>query len=121
MPPKAPKRKAAKVAAAVDETSPEAKSIKWRGHAFALPKKLPESFVFRLTQIEEAGKDVRPTLKLLASLLNAEDASQYGVVIREIENAEDEEAAVVEAYELVNQIFEMYGTTEGESEASQDS
>jgi len=121
MPRQTKPKAAAKVAAAVDETNPDAKSIEWRGHTFTLPERMPESFVFRLTQIEEAGNDVRPTLKLLASLLNAEDSSQYGVVIREIESADDEEAVVIEAYELVNQIFEKYGTTEGESEASQDS
>lgn len=109
--------------AAVEETSPPAagKTIEWRGHTFKLPGELPRSLVFRMTQIEEAGQDTRPTLKLLASLLNAEDESQYGAVIREIESAEDEEAVVVEAFELVGQIFEEYGTSEGESGASQDS
>ncbi|HET7588593.1 MAG TPA: hypothetical protein VFK14_00185 [Solirubrobacterales bacterium] len=110
-----------KAKAAVEETDSKSKTIDWRGHTFKLPADLPKSLVFRMTEIEEAGEDTRPTLKLLASLLNAEEPTQYGTVIREIEGAEDEDKVVVEAFELVGEIFEQYGTSEGESAASQDS
>jgi hypothetical protein len=115
------KAKAKKAAAAVAETNPSsAKSVEWRGHTFKLSAELPKSLMFRMSQIQEAD-DPQPMLGLLQALLNADDESQFGVVIREIERAEDEEAVIEEAFALTSKILEQYGTTKGESGASQDS
>lgn len=108
---------------AVAEVLPakEQKSIEWRGHTFKLPDELPKSLMFRLAELEEAGNDARPMLRLLKSLVEAAGEPQYPIIIREIDIADDEDEVIEEAFALVNQIFEKYGTDEGESDASQDS
>lgn len=116
----AAKKAPSKAAAAVEETDPAPKTVEWRGHEFTLPAELPQALPFRMSQIREADGP-QPMLGLLQSLLNKEDETQYGVVIREIERADDEDAVIAEAFELVGQILNQYGTTEGESGASQDS
>lgn len=115
--------KPAPAEAAVTEVLPakEPKTIEWRGHTFKLPDELPKSLPFRIAELEEAGNDARPMLRLLKSLLEAAGEPQYPQVIGEIEAAENEDEVIEDAFALVNEIFEQYGTDEGELEASEGS
>jgi hypothetical protein len=111
-------------AAAEKEQGTEAKTIEWRGHTLKLPATPPRSIGFRVAEVEEAGDDVRPLLKLLKSILDVAEAGQYGRIAREIDQASDDEADEVlgSAYQLVWDIIPiLYGVDAGESEASQDS
>jgi hypothetical protein len=111
-------KKPSKAAAAKKEKESAERTVEWQGHTFILPAELPKSLMFRIVELEEAENDPAPTLKLLRKLIGD---TQYGVIVREIESSKDEEKAIVDAFGLLSEIFEQYGTSEGESEASQDS
>lgn len=116
--------KPTQAAAEKEQGAAEGKTIEWRGHTLKLPATPPRSIGFRVAEVEEAGDDVRPLLKLLKSILDAAEEGQYGRIAREIDQATDDEADEVlgSAYQLVWDIMPMlYGVDAGESEASQDS
>ncbi len=111
-------KRVSKAAAAKAEKDTAERTIAWQGLTLTLPPMLPESITLRLVQIEDAAaeKNPAPTWKLLTSIVGAD---QFDSIIRILER--NEGVDIGDVVKLLSDIFAQYGTSEGESEASQGS
>jgi hypothetical protein len=108
--------KKTKAAAARAEVSPtEERTVEWKGMTLTLPPVLPEGFFLDLALVQR-GDDPSATFEMLVGLIGD---VQFRQVRNTLENNDD--VTLADVAELIGQIFEEYGTSEGESEASQDS
>lgn len=108
-----PKAKAAAAVAEMEETA-GSKSLEWKGLSLSLPDDMPEEIVLDFA-LARAQPGSTATFDLLLTMIGVE---QY-IEVRALVKAG--EAKVEDVAELVGLVFEQYGTSEGESEASQDS
>lgn len=101
-------------AAAVGETDDTPKTVEWRGLQFTLPPVLPGELIFDFADLEDA-EGTGPIVRLLRSMLG----DQVAKVRKKI--AEDE-VPLAEAdgvlSDLISTVFDAYGVSAGESEAS---
>lgn len=107
----------AKITAAVAEVdeAAEPKVIEWEGLTFELPAKLPEA-VFIDWALVQSGDDPSSTFEMLGTMIGTDQLKQVRNKLKH-----DDSVSLKEVAELIGQVFEAYGTSEGESEASQDS
>lgn len=118
---KAPKRKAAKAAAA--EAKPEAKSFDWRGLKLEVPDEMRGELMFAFYDLEEQQRNeegrVGPMLSLVKSLVGPQQFQEIREKVRTEKltmEQTDEEIGV-----LLDGLLGQYGMGLGESSASQDS
>ncbi len=103
------KRKPSKAATARSEKEPKAKSLTWHGLKLKLPPLLPETFLLRMVQVEEAGRNPQPTFKMLHSVIGE---AQFDQVIQLMESSD--KVGAKETYELVDAVLAKYGFGSGE-------
>lgn len=110
-------RKTSKAAAARAEkkAKEEAKMVEWQGLTFALPDKLPEEIFLDLALVQ-SSENPGSTFEMLVTMIGEE---QFRAVRQKLKT--DEKVTLEDVVGLSRQIFEVYGTSEGESGASQDS
>jgi hypothetical protein len=110
----ASKAKPRKAAAAKAEKAPTEKTIEWKGLTLTLPAELPDDIFLDLALVR-SGSDATSTFDLLLTAIGRRQFVEVRAVVKAGE-AKTEDVA-----ELANEVFAVYGTSEGESEASQDS
>jgi lipase chaperone LimK len=111
---KAPK-KTGKAAAAKAERDREERALEWQGLTLKLPATFPEEIVLDLALVRTSD-DPSTTFELLKTMVGED---QFRLVRNKMSG--DEKVTLADVVELVGEIFEAYGTSEGESEASQGS
>jgi hypothetical protein len=104
-----------KAAAAKAETEPTERTIEWEGLTLTLPALLPETIFLDLALVQR-GDDPTSTFEMLVGMIGTE---QFRLVRNKMET--DDKVGLSNVADLVAAIFEEYGTSEGESGASQDS
>ena len=114
------KAAASKAAAAVAETSDETKTITWHDLTFDLPAVLPEEIVMDWVELEAADEGRAPIIlgHMLRSVLGPQQFSQARHRITKLRTDDPEPSYLMD---LARAVFEPYGVSLGNSEASQDS
>jgi hypothetical protein len=101
------------------KTEPEPKSIEWRGLKFTLPATLPATVGLDMADVEEAVQNIAPIRNMVRSFIGRE---QFAQVYAKLEEAGDDIDTLSDTLtELISACWEQYGTTLGESEASEPS
>lgn len=113
---KATKKTRNKAAAATAEVEPEAKELEFKGLDFVLPAELPETIFFDLSAFETAEADPRPVFRLLGSILGDQQTLQLRNAV-----AQRDDLSLGDLMPLIETIFDQYGMSPGEAQASQDS
>jgi hypothetical protein len=108
-------KKPSKAAAAKAEKESTQRSVEWEGLTIALPPELPEAVLLDLALVQ-GGDDPTSTFEMLMTMIGE---GQLRLVRNKLKT--DEKVGLDNVAELIGQIFAEYGTSEGESEASQDS
>lgn len=108
------KAKAEAAVAEVDEAA-EPKTVEWEGLTFELPALLPETTLLDMAVVETSPNPTA-SFKMLRRILGE---AQFAMVTNKVEQQDNVTLASVG--ELTDLIFEQYGVSEGESQASQDS
>lgn len=103
-----------KAAAAKAETDGAARTIEWQGQTIALPAEMPDAILMDLGLVQ-ASDDASASFQMLMTLIGEDQYKQVRNLLRK------GTIALSEVADLIRLVFEEYGTTEGESEASQDS
>jgi hypothetical protein len=93
----------------------EVKTIEWQGLTLTLPEKLPEEIFLDLALVQ-SSENPGSTFEMLVTMIGEE---QFRAVRHKLKT--DKKVDLQDVVALSGQIFEVYGTSEGESEASQDS
>lgn len=104
-----------KASAAKAEKEPVERSVEWEGLTLTLPSVLPEA-VFLDLALVQGGDDPTSTFEMLMTLVGE---GQFRQVRNKLKS--DDKVGLSNVADLIASIFEEYGTSEGESEASQDS
>lgn len=114
------KAAADKAAAAVAETSDAQKTVEWHTLTFELPAVLPEEIVMDWVELEAADEGRGPIVlgHMLRSVLGPKQFQQARHRITKL-RVEDPEPSYL--MDLARAVFEPYGVSLGESEASQGS
>lgn len=105
-----------KGAAARAESNGAGKTHEWRGITFTLPPKLPGDLLWAYADFEQARDMVAPSLGMLTALLGGEQALMVRQKVRDDKVSMDD--TLDEIGGMIDDIFALYGLTEGESEAS---
>lgn len=104
-----------KGAAARAEKAQTTRKVEYRGIKLELPAELPPTLLFDITEIEAAGEDnPMPVFRMLRSLLGAE---QFTAVRNEIGKAAADDD-FTDIGDLMSAIFDQYGLSAGEAQAS---
>lgn len=96
-------------AAALSEVVDEGpRSIKFRELELELPRELPPTILFDLTDLESTGENAMPIFRMLKSLLGPEQFVQ----VRNVLKPDDSVSDLVD--EMLGDIFTQYGVSLGE-------
>jgi hypothetical protein len=107
--------KPSKAAAAKAEREQSERTVEWQGLTLTLPAELPEAVLMDLALVK-SEEDPTTTFEMLKTMIGV---GQFRQVRNKLDS--DKDVTLAEVASLVGQVFEAYGTSEGESEASQDS
>jgi hypothetical protein len=102
--------------AARAERKPRKKTVKFRGEKLELPQTPPETLLFDFVEMETAEENPLAVFRMLRSLLGSE---QFLAVRNKIAASNGDGPNTFEDVgQLLTDIFEQYGVTAGESQAS---
>ncbi len=97
-----------KAAAAKAEKAPTERTVQWEGLTLTLPAELPDAVLLDLALVQ-GGDDPTSTFEMLMTMIGE---GQLRLVRNKVKS--DETVGLENVAELIRQIFEEYGTSEGE-------
>jgi hypothetical protein len=97
-----------KAAAAKAEKAPTERTVQWEGLTLTLPAELPDAVLLDLALVQ-GGDDPTSTFEMLMTMIGE---GQLRLVRNKVKS--DENVSLENVAELIHQIFEEYGTSEGE-------
>lgn len=102
-----------KAAAAKAEKDGAERKISWQDQTIILPAEMPDAILMDLGLVQ-ASDDASASFQMLMTMIGEE---QYKHVRNLLKKGE---IGLPDVADLIRAVFEEYGTSEGESEASQD-